>query len=729
MSQQLRRLLKFCVRSIWLGLLAWITTETFVTLSNSLVKPPHWALENQLADLAFQVRVSNPRFNLVTTDDVVIIDIDDVSIEHLGRPQLWPRLYDARAIAHVASGNPAAIGIDYLYTEADSLLPIHGELLKRAGVAQHKDALNALRTDDTLAHVIAEAQVVYLSMFDDDANDPGETVEISRVLIADNEALPSAPVMRNPRLPITLLNKAAQATGTIVMPSEFDGTVRHYQALSRLSETTFTANFPVFMAIDAYAFNDDELHVRPDGLYAIDQRFIPLNTNGQFRINWGGADDQVRYISFYKVIEGLIPPEFFSGKFVFFGTSASGMQDLKTVPYRIDKLPGVEVHAHAFLTMINGAWFTEITTDQARYWFLALSVILTGLMLVLRPLAGFLAALVLIAGEALYFVMVLVPVKATVVPIASLFLLTLLSYIYAALYIYFVRERRVRKLRSAFSSYVPPEVVRRIVAEGRAVQLGGQSKHLTVLFSDIRGFTSYSERLEPEAVVSFLNDYLNAMTDAIFKHSGTIDKFIGDAIMAIFGAPMHLNNHATLACAAALEMRAALKTFNIELSEKQRDSVAMGIGINTGEMTVGNIGSRQRFNYTVIGDSVNVAARLESLTKFFNVDILVTADTMQACTPSKFVFRLMGRVKLQGRAAFTEVYGLVGRMEDTYTGVNLNTWHEALEHLFHNRLDQASNLFESIANEVPDDLATRRCLELISRLRTEGGEPVFAPSK
>lgn len=729
MSRQLRKLLIFCVRSIWLGLLVWATAEAFVSLSNLLIKPPHRAIENQLTDLAFQVRVKNPHFNLVSPDDIVIIDIDDVSIEHLGRPQLWPRLYDARAIAHVASGNPAAIGVDYLYTETDSLLPIHSELLLRAGILQHEQVIQALSTDDTLARVIAQAQMVYLSLFDDDANDPDHAVELARLLNAEPDAMPFAPTLRNPQLPLETLYSGARATGTISMPSELDGTVRHYQVLNRLNQTNFTANFPVYMAIDAYAFNENELLIKPDGLYAIDQPFIPLTANGQFRINWGGAEDPVRYISFYKVMEGLIPPEFFEGKFVFFGTSASGMHDLKTVPFRTDKLPGVEVHVHAFLTLINAAWFTEITIEQARFWLLALAIVLSGLMLVLKPMAGFFAAVALIAGQALYFVMVLVPVKAMVVPIVSLFLVTLLSHIYAALYIYFVRERRVRKLRSAFASYVPPEVVRRIVAEARTVKLGGQSMLLSVLFSDIRGFTSYSEQLQPEAVVGFLNEYLNTMSDAIFKHKGTIDKFVGDAIMAIFGAPMHLANHATLACASALEMRSALVAFNSELRDKQRAPVSIGIGINTGVMTVGNIGSKQRFNYTVIGDSVNVAARLESLTKFFDFDILVSHDTMLACEPNRFVFRLMGRVRLQGRAAYTEVYGLIGHVDNAPSKVNLKQWHEALDYLYTNRLEEAQSIFAAIAADVPTDVPTQHCLALIAKLTAEGGEPVFMPGK
>lgn len=520
--------------------------------------------------------------------------------------------------------------------------------------------------------------------------------------------------------------------GLISMPSQHDGTVRSYQLLSTTGEeqgASWLANFPFYMLTDALGLGDEELEVRDDGIHALNQLFVPLDQRASFRINWAGEQDPIRYISFFKVVHEMVPAEFFEGKFVFFGTSASGMQDLKTVPSRIDKMPGVEVHVHAFLTMANEAWIKEVSNREARPWFLIIAIILAGLMLVMRPLFGFVTTVVLAVAEMLAFVLYVLPERSMVFPIVSLMIITLLTHVFSALYIYFVRERNVRKLRNAFAAYVPKEVVRKIAADTRAVKLGGQRMHLTVLFSDIRGFTSYSESLAPEEVVSFLNDYLSRMSEAIFSNRGTIDKFIGDAVMAIFGAPISQRDHANRACSAGLDMVAALEAFNEVLRQEKKPPVAMGAGINTGDMTVGNIGSRQRFNYTVIGDSVNVAARLESLTKFFGVTLICSAATREACEPDHFVFRPLGRVRLQGRSGHTEIFELCGTADHVVLSYDSTEWSAIIDAVNARDLNGALHRLIVFRERHPNDLPSLRMYELCVLVRDTGDEPVFTPGK
>ncbi|MGF1563938.1 MAG: CHASE2 domain-containing protein [Flavobacteriales bacterium] len=726
MPRGVRRFVRWVLRSVVLGLVCWASAEAAVYLSNRLAKPPLRGFENQLTDLAFQTRTLNPAFTDLTPDDVVIIDIDDASIAELGRPQQWPRLYDARAIAHVAAGNPFAIGIDYLYTEADSLLPVYGELLNRSGFSRADSILSAMRTDDSLAIAIRSAGNVYLALFDNETGSGNSGYAHLRRLSAEGETLKNAPILNDPVLPHTPFAAAARANGTIAMPSENDGTVRYYQLVSQAGDG-FVANFPFYMVTDAFGFTDEELSVGSDGIYALDKLLVPLRADGSFRINWGGAENSIRYISFYKVVQRLVPPEFFENKFVFFGTSASGMQDLKTVPPRFDKMPGVEVHVHAFLTLVNRAWLDEIDHREARLGLIIAAIVLAGLMLVLRPLGGFLAAIVLIGAELFGFVLYAMPVKMTVFPIVTLMIITLLAHIFSALYIYFVRERNVRKLRNAFAAYVPREVVKKIAAETRQVQLGGQRMELAVLFSDIRGFTSYSEGLEPEAVVAFLNDYLSRMTEVIFTHKGTIDKFIGDAVMAIFGAPLRLKNSSANACDAALGMLDALNALNEELTKAGKQRVEIGIGINTGDMTVGNIGSRQRFSYTVIGDAVNVAARLESLTKFFGQSILVSEETARQAGLDRYRFRLMGPVRLQGRSGATRVYALLPG--SAAQRVDSAAWEAALEALEGHRFTEARERLEAFLAVNPDDIPAQQNLARCTESITAGETVVFTPSK
>jgi CHASE2 domain-containing sensor protein len=238
-----------------------------------LAKPPLRGFENQLTDLAFQTRTLNPAFTDLTPDDVVIIDIDDASIAELGRPQQWPRLYDARAIAHVAAGNPFAIGIDYLYTEADSLLPVYGELLNRSGFSRADSILSAMRTDDSLAIAIRSAGNVYLALFDNETGSGNSGYAHLRRLSAEGETLKNAPILNDPVLPHTPFAAAARANGTIAMPSENDGTVRYYQLVSQAGDG-FVANFPFYMVTDAFGFTDEELK-------RLDQ-FVRANTVDRF---------------------------------------------------------------------------------------------------------------------------------------------------------------------------------------------------------------------------------------------------------------------------------------------------------------------------------------------------------------------------------------------------------------------------------------------------------------
>ncbi len=726
MPRGVRRFLRWVVQSVVLGLVCWASAETAVYISNRMAKPPLRGLENQLTDLAFQTRTLNPAFTDLTPDDVVIIDIDDASIAVLGRPQQWPRLYDARAIAHVAAGNPFAIGIDYLYTEADSLLPVYADLLERNGFSTSDSILNAMRSDDSLATAIRSAGNVYLALFDKGSGTDSSGFTHLRRLSAAGETLKHAPKLHAPMLPHTPFAAAARANGTIATPSENDGTVRYYQLVSQENDS-FVANFPFYMVTDAFGFADEELSVGNDGIYALGKLLVPLRPDGSFRINWGGAENSIRYISFYKVVEGLVPSEFFENKFVFFGTSASGLHDLKTVPPGFDKMPGVEVHVNAFLTLINRAWLNEITDREARISLISAGILLAGLMLLLKPFAGFLTAIVLITAELFGFVLYAMPVKMTVFPIVTLMIITLLAHIFSALYIYFVRERNVRKLRNAFAAYVPREVVKKIAAETRQVRLGGQRMELAVLFSDIRGFTSYSEGLEPEAVVAFLNDYLSRMTEVIFTHKGTIDKFIGDTVMAIFGAPLKLKNPSQHACDTALGMVKALQALNVELSAAGKQPVNIGIGINTGDMTVGNIGSRQRFSYTVIGDAVNVAARLESLTKFFGQSILVSEDTARQAGFDHYSFRLMGPVRLQGRSGATRVYALL--TGSAAQRVDRAAWEAALEALDGHRFTEARERLEAFLAVNPDDIPAQQNLERCTASMAAGEVVVFTPAK
>jgi adenylate cyclase len=650
--------------------------------------------------------------------------LDDASISKLGRPQQWPRLYDAEAIANVAAGKPYSIGIDYLFTENDSLPPVYSYILDQRGISNAGEILGKLSTDELLAASIADAGCVYLSLFDDDSGvfDTTDTMVLAplRKIQLDNYNTSEFNALNCPVLPVKEFAKNAKGVGSISMPSMKDGSIRNYRLFQNLPRHGHVhgtiANFPFYMLADHLGLRDDEIKAEDGKIVLRDSLFIPIHANGSFRINWLGTNDTIRYISYYKVMQGRVPSEFFENKFVFFGSSASGLEDLKTVPSRNEKIPGVEVHAVALLNMLNNAYLREFSRTEILPVYFILGALFILLFMAVKPLPAFFISLVLVFSEMVFYVLWSLPDYNFIFPVVTLMLMTFLCYVSATLYIYFIREIKNNRLRHAFGTYVSPEVVAQIIRDPSSLHLGGQRKLLTVMFCDIRGFTNYSERMDPQEIVGLLNKYLSRMSEIILKYKGTIDKYIGDAIMAFYGAPMHLDDHAEKACESALLMVKELQDFNAERAKEGQLPLEIGIGINTGEMTVGNIGSQKRFDYTVIGDPVNVGSRIEGLTKFFGLRILVSEFTYRSCKSDRYIFREIASVIVKGREKPLVVYELItNNGTSLLMADNLDLWKDALKSFRGRQLEIALNGFKEFATKFPHDKVTHYYIGLCQK--------------
>lgn len=699
------------------GAICYGVVACLVYVNTLMVSPPFEGLQNQLTDLALNIRSVNTDITDVNESNVVIVDIDDESIEELGRPQLWPRLYDAQVIRYVDSGKPKSIGIDFLYTESDILTPIYADILKRRGIGNAGHILSSLSTDSELAAAIQTSGKVFLSLFNDDTKtDEVQREELLQFLPNLNfpeSQITNWPTLDHPTLPIPDFTKVSAGIGSISMPSMRDGVVRFYQLVQKTpakigNKIRVVANFPFLMFLQANQFEAQDLRLDKEGIILPDKTKIPINDNGRFRINWLGDRQQIRYISFHKILNKKIPASFFENKYVFFGTSASGMQDLKTVPSQTPKMPGVEVHAQAFLNLMNQGFFTELSEVLLWPIFLIVSILLVFGYNALRPLFGLFMMIGLVFVEMFSYVLFVIPSLHIIFPVVSLILVTFFAYIGSSVFNYFTQEREKKMLKGAFGSYVSPDVVKQILKKGSELQLGGEKKELTVLFSDVRGFTTYSEKLDPQELVRILNFYLERMSEVIFRNKGTIDKFIGDAIMAIFGAPVEQEDHAIRSCQTAVDMKNELVKVNEHEVKHGRQELAVGIGINTGEMTVGNIGSRKRFDYTVIGDAVNLAARLEGLTKFFGVEILVSEYTVNLVGMDRFLFRELASVKVKGKDKPVIVYELISEYDKRY---DVERWllpfNEALKAFKAQDFEGAKNQFEKVIEEKGRDLTSQ----------------------
>ncbi|MBA3820170.1 MAG: adenylate/guanylate cyclase domain-containing protein, partial [Deltaproteobacteria bacterium] len=309
--------------------------------------------------------------------------------------------------------------------------------------------------------------------------------------------------------------------------------------------------------------------------------------------------------------------------------------------------------------------------------------------------------------------------RGTVMPVAVPTVLAAFVLLAAAVGSLATEGREKAHLRSVFSQYVSRPVVDRILADPAKARLGGERKELTVLFSDIRGFSNFSEGMPPEELAAFLGEYLTPMTDLVLASGGTLDKYIGDAVMAIWGAPIDMTDHAARACEVALKMQEALVGLNRVWQRTGKPAVAIGIGLNTGVMAVGNMGSTARFEYTVLGDQVNLGSRLEALTKEYGVGILVGEATARAAGDA-FGFREIDLVRLKGREQSAPVFELVGR-----AGKSDPTFARALALYRERSFEEAQALFATLAGDPAAAVMAARCVELAEAPPPIGWDGVY----
>jgi adenylate cyclase len=360
-------------------------------------------------------------------------------------------------------------------------------------------------------------------------------------------------------------------------------------------------------------------------------------------------------VPYYRILKDEIDADFFRDKIVLIGSFAPSLHDLFPTPFSASQpMAGVEIQANWVETLITDNPIVPFASVGHAIVFIILCALTLGFSLRLSPIQGFLVVTTLAAAHVLACFHVFARYRIWFPMTPSLFGIALC---YGSLTLNnYIRELRERiRLRAVFSRYVSPDVVEEILADRTGLGLGGRRRHITVLFSDVRGFTGISEKISPEAVVSFLSGYFAQVTEIVFKHGGTVDKFIGDGMMAIFGAPKSHGDDALRAVRTGLEMIELVKSKGPNWAEILGASVNVGIGINSGDAVVGSIGSEIKSDFTAIGDTVNLASRLEGLTKEMGVPILISEFTAAEVKNALSLIALR-RVKVAGRETPLLVY-------------------------------------------------------------------------
>jgi adenylate cyclase len=508
---------------------------------------------------------------------------------------------------------------------------------------------------------------------------------------------------------IAALQEKAAAAGHLYPALDVDGTTRRvpmfmkygkgfYEALSFAITRTYLGNAPA------------ELYVRPPTAGSsvatvpwvkIGPVTIPMDENMAALVPYRGATGVYRYISATDVIRKTLPPDELQDKIVIVGTSAQGLLDLRATPVRED-FPGVEVHAN----LISG--FLDQSIMHKPGEILAISV-LTILVLGL-PFAILLPRLspILATGAMTITLLLLVAVNlyvwrvhALVLNLAAPFTMLVVLYLLNMAWGFFMETRSRRLMSGLFGTYVPKELVAEMSKNPEEFSMRGESREMTVLFSDVRNFTSISEGLPPEGLRDMMNAYLTEMTEVIQHTRGTIDKYIGDAIMAFWGAPLADPEHPAHGVEAALSMQKRIRSLDTDFAKRGWPALNIGVGLNCGNMNVGDMGSRFRRAYTVLGDAVNLASRLEGLTKEYGVGILVSENIVKAAPG--FVYREVDKVAVKGRTEGVLIYeplGKVGEVDESLVEESY-LFEKVLGHYRNQRWDEAERLLAELATASP----------------------------
>jgi adenylate cyclase len=639
--------------------------------------PPIEELRLRVFDL-FQLL--EPR--IPTERPAVIVDIDDASLFRLGQ-WAWPRTRLADLISELARLGALAVAFDVVFSEPDRASPQMAAELFRGLDPETLDKLRQLPNNDDLMAASMRLTKVILGESGLPSTAPPPEAGPAHYGIAALGADPRPFLLSFPGLlrNISVLEQAATGHGLFSIRPERDGIVRRIPIVM-LAENRIVPSlaFEVLRAVrgsPTMLIRTDDSGIEGVRIPGLEVR---TDSHGQVWLHFAHHDSSL-YVSAVDVLEHRVLPEKIFGKLVLIGTSAVGLSDLKTTPTD-PAIPGVEVHAQLVESILTNATLTSPNYALALELIVAtiMGVVAIVLVPLLNPLHLFLfgAAFFVLLPAASWFAFIH---ARLLIDFTFPLLSTTLIYLLLAFGNYLREQAERQRVRSAFAQYLSPVLVEQLAQTPSKLVLGGERRDMTILFSDMRGFTTIAELFkdDPQGLTTLMNHFLTPLTNAIIDHSGTIDKYIGDAIMAFWNAPLYDSSHEIHACEAALDMLKRLDRLNQERQQQAKKSgttiqrLEIGIGINTGPCVVGNMGSNMRFDYSVLGDSVNLASRLQGQCKLYGVPIIVGQTTARALTDT-FAVAELDFVTVRGKAEAQLIYAIVGD-SDVATSVSYKQWH------------------------------------------------------
>jgi adenylate cyclase len=619
-------------------------------------------------------QVIDPRVK--TARPVRIVNIDEKSLAKFGQWP-WPRTRVADLITGLTRLGAVAVGLDIMFAEPDRLNPGAAADTFRNLDEETRIKLRALPSnDDILADAMRQSRVVL-----GETGLPYVLAELDKELPVTGLAMlgedPQRFMLNFPGLlrSTPVLEAAAAGRGLLTIWTERDGIVRRVPVIMQAQGVTMPSlsfeMLRVATGTDTIFIKSNEAGIAS---VAVQGFAVPTDRNGQLWVHFAHYDPSI-YVSAVDVLEGNVDPETIAGKLVLVGTSAAGLLDVKTTPIS-PVMPGVEIHAQVLEAALTGQLLSQpawgLLAEFLSAMILGVAIIWFAPMFGPKSLVavGAFFATLLVGTSWYYYSQHRLLIDATY-PLLST------TAIYLTLIFFsFVREQTQRRqIRSAFGQYLSPALVEQLAQAPERLVLGGEEREMTVMFSDMRGFTSISEtyKNDPQGLTELMNRFLTPLTNAILDRKGTIDKYMGDAIMAFWNAPLEDKEHQINACEAALDMLEQVDALNkereAEAEEEGRPFIALnvGVGLNTGTCVVGNMGSDQRFDYSVFGDSVNLASRLEGQSKEYGFPIIVGSNTALA-VKDRFAILELDFIMVKGKAEPEVIYAIAGREDTAQSG-------------------------------------------------------------
>ncbi len=701
--------MKSNIRKVIISVFIAFTSVTISLLIAKIHLIQQW--ENQTHDILFRDFQSKN-----SIDEAVIIAIDQNSLDFFQNNKTlwpWPRTFYAAALEYLNHCNAKTVVFDIIFSSPDidrlNVEAVYADSVFAFQMKKNRNVILASQMEDSTHFNVAPALDTFSVQFEYD---------ISSEII---KTYPRA------TLPIYQFQKSIAHPGVVNFFTDNDGVCRKVPLVFKYDGKIYP-----YMALAAALIYNSINKVKFDkstNCLISGNHYIPVNKDGFYNIYWygpGGPGNTFKYISFAQLLQSyiqwksgekpLIPPETFKNKAVFIGATAAGLLDLKTTPFSsIEPYPGVEIYATVFSNIIR---------DDYVYWFstplwIVISILLIFILsFIWQKLKIWLSAFssIIVFFLPLLTAVVLFQNYKMFAPIVSSEIAILLSLIIVLVTNFFTEGREKRQVKKVFNRYLHPAVVENLTQNPEKLEMGGKEIEATVLFTDLQGFTGISEHFSPPEIVKFLNDYFEKVEQIIFHNNGMLDKYTGDGIMAIFGAPIENREHALFTCNAALEFN-KLSSLKIE-TENRSIPLITRVGINSGRLVVGNIGSSHRMDYTAIGDTVNLSARLEGVNKIYGTQNIIS-ETTYLLVKDRFVCRELDFIRVKGRDKPLRIYSVISKKEDldNSTEKYLSIHKEALELYRKRKFKPAAIAFEKLTIIRPDDSVAevfhKRCQKLI----------------